>query len=224
MSTTTMAPQAAGESLEDSIQQQVAVIVDNLIVKLPNPERLSSEQRRAIIARYTSVLEGNFIYWMTATSIATKSDEVRPILGENLFEEVRDAHPLMMRRFAVAAHAYPTDKDALSVDAELTAVRLFLGKLQGVQSVLTMAFFECWIQRFMGYLADLAELQGSSEREYTDVHGVCDITHTAELFRALQLEMAINPISPDADLFEGVDLLRTLIVAIVHGPKKIAAA
>jgi hypothetical protein len=110
------------------------------------------------------------------------------------------------------------------VDAELTAVRLFLGKLQGVQSVLTMAFFECWIQRFMGFLADLAKLQGSSELVYTDVHGVCDITHTAELFRALQLEMAINPIGPDADLFEGVDLLRTLIVAIVHGPKQIAAA
>lgn len=223
MSTTTLAPQAVSQSLEDSIQQQVAIVVDDLIAKLPNPERLSSEQRRAIIARYTAVLEGNFIYWMTATSIAAKADEVRPILGENLFEEVRDSHPAMMRRFAIAAHAYPDAKDALSADAELSAVRLFLGRLQGVQSVLTMAFFECWIQRFMGYLADLAGLQGSSEREYTDVHGVCDITHTAELFRALQLEMAINPIGPDADLFEGVDLLRTLIVAIVHGPKQIAA-
>jgi hypothetical protein len=222
MSTTTLAPQAADESLGDSIQQQIATIVDDLIAQLPNPEHLSSEQRRNIIARYTAVLEGNFIYWMTAASIAAKAEEVRPILGENLFEEVRDSHPAMMRRFAVAAHAYPDAKDALSVDAELTAVRLFLGRLQGVQSVLTMAFFECWIQRFMGYLADLAGLQGSSEREYTDVHGVCDITHTAELFRALQLEMAINPISPDADLFEGVDLLRTLIVAIVHGPKQIA--
>jgi hypothetical protein len=223
MSTTTLAPQAAGESLGDSIQQQIAIIVDDLITQLPNPQHLSGEQRRNIIARYTAVLEGNFIYWMTAASIAAKADEVRPILGENLFEEVRDSHPAMMRRFAVAAHAYPDAKDALSVDAELTAVRLFLGKLQGVQSVLTMAFFECWIQRFMGYLADLAGLQGSSEREYTDVHGVCDITHTAELFRALQLEMAINPIGPDADLFEGVDLLRTLIIAIVHGPKQIAA-
>lgn len=219
-----MAPQAADEYLGDSIQQQIAVIVDELIAQLPNPERLTSEQRRDIIARYTAVLEGNFIYWMTATSIAAKADEVRPILGENLYEEVRDSHPAMMRRFAVASHAYPEAKDALSVDAELTAVRLFLGKLQGVQSVLTMAFFECWIQRFMGFLADLAKLQGSSELEYTDVHGVCDITHTAELFRALQLEMAINPIGQDADLFEGVDLLRTLINAIVHGPKQIAAA
>ena len=89
MSTTTLAPQAADESLGDSIQQQIAVIVDDLIARLPNPEILSSEQRRGIVARYTSVLEGNFIYWMTATSIATRSDEVRPILGENLFEEVR---------------------------------------------------------------------------------------------------------------------------------------
>jgi hypothetical protein len=149
---------------------------------------------------------------------------VRPILAENLFEEVRDSHPAMLRRFSIAAHAFPTDKDALATNAELTAVRLFLGKLQGVQSVLTMAFFECWIQRFMGFLADLAAAEGSSEMEYTDVHGVCDVTHTAELFRALSLETAINPISPDADLFEGVDLLRTLIIAIVEGPAPNAAA
>jgi len=224
MSTTTLAPQLQDESLGASIQQQIAMIVDGLIDQLPNPERLTPSQRRGIIARYSAVLEGNFIYWMTAASIAVKSDEVRPILAENLFEEVRDAHPVMLRKFTIAAHAFPTDTDALAVDKELTAVRLFLGKLQGVQSVLTMAFFEGWIQRFMAYLADLAKRQGSTEMEYTDVHGVCDVTHTAELFRALSLEMAINPISPDADLFEGVDILRNLIVAIVQGPITQAAA
>jgi hypothetical protein len=224
MSTITLAPELQGESLGAAIKQQISTIVDDLIARLPNPKSLTSEQRCGIIARYTAVLEGNFIYWMTATYIAAKSDEVRPILAENLFEEVRDAHPVMLRKFAVAAHAFPTANDALSIDRELTKVRLFLAKLQGVQSVLTMAFFEGWIQRFMGFLADLAAEQGSSEREYTDVHGVCDITHTAELFRALTLEMAVNPISPDADLFEGVDLLRTLIVAIVQGPHSNAAA
>ena len=224
MSTTTLAPQLQDESLGASIQQQIAMIVDGLIDQLPNPERLTPSQRRGIIARYSAVLEGNFIYWMTAASIAVKSDEVRPILAENLFEEVRDAHPVMLRKFTIAAHAFPTDTDALAVDKELTAVRLFLGKLQGVQSVLTMAFFEGWIQRFMAYLADLAKRQGSTEMEYTDVHGVCDVTHTAELFRALSLEMAIKPISPDADLFEGVDVLRTLIIAIIQGPSAQAAA
>jgi len=224
MSSITLAPQLQDESYIDSIQEQIAAIVDDLIAQLPKPERLTSEQRRGIIARYSAVLEGNFIYWMTAAYIAVKSDEVRPILAENLFEEVRDAHPVMLRKFAVSAHAFPTDKDALAIDADLKNVRLFLGKLQGVQSVLTMAFFEGWIQRFMAYLADLAGAQGSSEREYTDVHGVCDITHTAELYRALALEMAVNPIGPDADLFEGVDLLRALIVAIVQGPAHNAAA
>lgn len=224
MSITTLALQLQGESLGDSIQQQVLTLIDDLIAQLPNPEQLTGEQRRGIIARYSAVLEGNFIYWMTAASIAAKADEVPPILAENLFEEVRDAHPAMLRRFAVAAHAFPTDTDALATDAELTKVRLFLGKLQGVQSVLTMAFFEGWIQRFMGYLGDLAVAQGSSELEYTDVHGVCDITHTAELYRALSLEMAVNPIKPDADLFEGVNLLRTLIIAIVQGPTPKAAA
>jgi hypothetical protein len=224
MSTTTLAPQAHAESIGSPIQQRIAKIVDDLIAQLPNPERLSSEQRRGIIARYTAVLEANFIYWMTATSIAAKCDEVRPILAENLYEEVRDAHPIMLRKFAVAAHAFPTDTDALSIDVDLTRVRRFLGKLQGVQSVLTMAFFEGFIQRFMGYLANLAALQGSAEMEYTDVHGVCDITHTAELYRALELEMAANPVSPDADLFEGVDILRTLIIAIVQGPTANAAA
>ena len=130
----------------------------------------------------------------------------------------------MLRKFTVAAQAFPSEKDAMSVDRELAGVRLFLGKLQGVQSVLTMAFFEGWIQRFMGYLADLAVAEGSTDLEYTDVHGVCDITHTAELYRALSLEMATNPAKPDADLFEGVHLLRTLIVAIVNGPAEKAAA
>lgn len=224
MSTTTVAPQLQDESIGASIQQQIAAVTDDLIAQLPNPQKLTAEQRRGLIARYSAVLEGNFIYWMTAASIAVKSEEVRSILAENLFEEVRDAHPVMLRKFTVAAHAFPTEADALAVDHDLTNVRLFLGKLQGVQSVLTMAFFEGWIQRFMGYLAELAQAQGSSELEYTNVHGVCDVTHTAELFRALSLEMANNPISPDADLFEGVDLLRKLIVSIVQGPAEAAAA
>ena len=223
MSTATLAPQVHGESIEDPIQQQVAAIVDDLIAQLPNPAQLTGLERRGIIARYTAVLESNFIYWMTAASIAAQADEVRPIFAENLFEEVRDAHPVMLRKFAVAAHAFPTDTDALAIDSDLTNMRRFLGKLQGVQSVLSMAFFECWIQRFMGFLADLARAQGSTEMEYTDVHGVCDIHHTSELFRALQLEMAINPLRPDADLFEGVDLLRTLILAILQGPAAVAA-
>jgi hypothetical protein len=130
----------------------------------------------------------------------------------------------MMRKFALAAHSFPTDEDALAVHDDLTNMRLFLGRLAGVQSLLTMAFFEGFIQKFMPFLASLAAAEGSSEMEYTDVHGVCDIEHTAGLFRALAIERSANPIDPGTDIFEGVNLLRTLIDRIVYYRPELAAA
>jgi hypothetical protein len=216
MNTTLLMPQQSqNHSLDSTIQQQTNSIIDDLMGSLPDSERLTGDERRGIIARYTAVLEGNFIYFMTATLLAVQSEDARPILLDNLHEEVRDAHPAMMRRFAIAAHAFPTDSDALTVHDDLTNVRLFLGRLSGVQSVLAMAFFEGFIQRFMAYLAQLAKAQGSVEMEYTDVHGFCDIEHTEGLFRALSAEMALNPLEPKKDLFEGVYLLRTLIDKII---------
>jgi hypothetical protein len=190
-------------------------MIDDLMTSLPNINELTREERRGIIARYTAVLEGNFIYWMTATLLATQTEEARPVILDNLNEEIRDAHPVMLRKFAIAAGAFPNDSDALAINEDLNSVRRFLGKLSGVQSVLTMAFFEGFIQRFMAYLADLAIAQGSTETEYTDVHGVCDIAHSEGLFQAFALEMEAKPLSPDLDLFEGVDLLRNLVQKVV---------
>ena len=99
----------------------------------------------------------------------------------------------------------------MAVRDGLTKVRMFLGRLQGVQNVLTMGFFESYIQRFMSYLADLAMAQGSTDFEYTDVHGVCDIAHSEGLLTALSAEAAVNPPDSSADLFEGVNELRALI-------------
>ena len=99
---------------------------------------------------------------------------------------------------------------------DLTKVRQFMAKLAPVKSVLTMGFFEGFIQKFMPYLADLAAEQGSMEREYTDVHGACDIEHTEGLFKVLAAEIVLTPPEPDADLFEGVTLLRTLIEHIIR--------
>lgn len=216
MSATKVMPQQSA-SYRREIEQNVDSIIENFIGSLPAPNSLSGAEQRGIIARYTAVLEGNFIYWMTATLVAVQSEEARPILLENLYEEVRDAHPAMLRRFAMAAHAFPTDFDALAVHEDLTKVRLFLARLSSVQSLLTMAFFEGLIQRFMSYLAELAASQGSSEMEYTDVHGVCDIEHTEGLFRALAVEMAIDPATPEQDLFEGVFLLQKLMKTVIRG-------
>ena len=200
------------ESQTVAIQARLDRAIEDLLASLPDPKELSAEQRRGIIARYTAVLEGNFIYWMTGAYIAAGSEEARAKIMDNLREEVRDCHPGMMRKFAIAAQAVPTDADAQAVYNNLMNVRLFIGRLSPVPIVVTMAFFEGFIQQFMPYLADLAQKQGSSEMEYTDVHGVCDITHTQELYRALEAELALTPAPVAAnDMFEGVELLRTLI-------------
>jgi DNA-binding Lrp family transcriptional regulator len=203
------------ESKIAPIQAHIDRAIDELMASLPNPRQLSTEQRRGIIARYTAVLEGNFIYWMTGAYISVGSDEARAKIMDNLREEVRDCHPGMMRRFAIAANAIPTDTDAQGVYRSLMDVRMFIGRLSPVPIVVSMAFFEGFIQRFMAYLADLAQRQGSADMEYTDVHGVCDVTHTQELFRALEAEMALAPPMPEHEMFEGVELLRTLIQNIV---------
>ncbi len=206
-----------------SIKDKTTAVIDKLIDSLPVSQQLTREERRGIIARYAAVLEGNFIYWMTAAVIAARAEQSRPILLDNLYEEVHDAHPLMMRKFAIAANAFPGEKDFMAVHDELTEVRLFVGKLSPVKLVLTMGFFEGFIQKFMAYLADLAARQGSTEMEYTDVHGVCDIEHTKGLFKVLAAEFALTPSDPDEDLFEGVTLLRTLIERVIR-PQAVSPA
>jgi hypothetical protein len=211
MSTSLVAPEI---SILWPIKQRIDSEIDGLFAALPEVKHLTSEQRRGIIARYSAVLEGNFIYWMTATYLSVQSEESRPILIDNLREEIADCHPEMLRRFAIAAHAFPTDEDNMAVRDGLTKVRMLLGRLQGVQNVLTMGFFESYIQRFMPYLADLAVAQGSMDLEYTDVHGVCDVAHSEGLLMAFAAEAAINPPDPASNLFEGVNQLRALIQTI----------
>src|SRR5438270_166255 len=204
--------------LTAALQEHVEQAIDKLMASLPNPEQLSPEQQRGIIARYTAVLEGNFIYWMTAAYLAVASDEAHTIIEDNLREEVRDNHPGMLRRFAIAARAVPTDTDALAVHRDLQGVRQFVARLSGARLVVMMAFFEGWITKFMPYLAELAARQGSTEQEYTDVHGVVDIVHTQGLFQALDAELALlpEPVPPMTQLLEGAEALGALISTIVH--------
>jgi hypothetical protein len=205
----------------DSIKKYLGQAGNDLINSFPDGAQLSSSQRRGIIARYTAVLEGNFIYWMTGAYMAVRTDEARNIIMENLHEEVRDCHPGMMRRFARAAHACPEASDAEAVNANLTKVRLFIGQMKPAPLVAMMAFFENFIMRFMPILEDYAARQGSKENEYTQVHGVCDVKHSEELYQALEAEIvaADDPREVEEYLYEGVHLLRALIGDMAAGAR-----
>src|SRR5580698_1143489 len=124
MTTTLAVPQLSQSQVsDDAIKQTITTMIDGLIGSLPDPKMLDAEARRGIVARYSAVLESNFIYWMTATLLAVREEEARPILLDNLHEEVRDAHPVMLRRFAIAAHAFPTHPDSPAIPDEPTNLR-----------------------------------------------------------------------------------------------------
>ena len=193
--------------------------IQDLLASLPDSRTLSRADRRGIIARYTAVLEGNFVYWMTSAYLSVKTNKAHQIIDDNLREEVRDNHPGMLRRFAMAAHAVPTDTEILAVHSSVHEVRKFVGRLRSESILPMMAFFEGFIQKFMPYLADLAIQQGSSELEYTDVHGVVDVGHTEELYRALNAEIHLvrHPLDM-AELLEGVEILRKVLETVIHHP------
>jgi hypothetical protein len=219
MNGTTLISAAPSRAHAEALKAYLEGVTNALLASLPAAGTLSAGERRGIIARYASVLEGNFIYWMTGAYLAARSEQARAIITDNLLEEVRDSHPAMLRRFALAADALPTDADALAVASPLNAVRLFIGRLEPAPILATMAFFESFIQRFMPYLEELAQRQGSFEDEYTQVHGVCDIAHSEGLFQGLAAELALDqdPRESEDYLYEGVHRLRTLLETIFTG-------
>lgn len=219
MSQTTLETMTSNHVSAEAIREQVNHKIEDLLSVFPDPASLSAKERRDIIARYTAVLEGNFIYWMTAALITVGTEKAREEIVENLEEEIRECHPAMMRRFAIAANAAPSDSDAAAVYQNLARVRGFVGKLSTVRLLIMLMFFESFIQRYMPYLAELAKLQGSTDFEYTDVHGVCDIAHSEGLFEAVKAEVTLSgdSLTPETNPLEGVELLQTLV-------KNIAAA
>lgn len=191
--------------------------VDVLIDSLPPARELTRLGRRNIIARYTSVLEGNFIAWMTAALLAARSEQAIAILKENLNEEICDNHPGMLRRFAIAADAVPDCHDYLAVSAGLESVRQFVATTDGVRIMVMMAFFECFISKFMDYLATLAKEQGSAEFVYTNVHGPLDIVHSQQLYVAIEHELGapgLHELSLET-LVLGIPLLSRLVADII---------
>src|SRR5260370_4212841 len=114
--------------------------IHDLLISLPDPQKLSPVDRRDIIARYTAVLEGNFVYWMTSAYLAVKTHEAHQIVDDNLREEVRDNHPGMLRRFAMAAHAVPTDTDIMAVYLPLHEGLKIFGELNSGEVLPTIGF------------------------------------------------------------------------------------
>src|SRR2546428_10953378 len=126
-------------SLLTPIQEHIERAIQDVLASLPDPDRLSADERRGIIARYAAVLEGNFIYWMTAAYLSVESKEAHAIIQDNLLEEVRDNHPGMLRRVAHPADAAPPDPGSIGAQSVVLCRRHFPGRRPADELILPSA-------------------------------------------------------------------------------------
>jgi hypothetical protein len=207
-------------AITDGLEWLTALVddgVESILGQLIPADRLSTEAGCGLIGRYTVVLEGNFVTWLTATYLRAKSKEASAIIKANLLEEIGDDHPSMLRRFAIQAGSSPESADYLSVSPALYKVREYFSTHSGFDLIAVMLFYESFIANFMSYLAQVANHQGSSELTYTDVHGLLDVEHSKEMLTAALLEQSAAPLLVNEDsVKKGIVLLTALIKSITR--------
>jgi len=155
---------------------------------LGNVEFVSEHDAKRTIAKYTAAIEGNFIPWMSAAVIHSRSLQAEYAAKENLEVELGDDHPGMLRQFSIDAHAEPTLDDYRSVQDAVKSIRNLSREGSGLVAITVIATLENTSAAFIPFLAGLAKKRGSKNLTYTDIHGGADIEHANQFIWALEYE------------------------------------
>lgn len=183
---------------------------------LPSLDQLAPEQCRTIIQKYVAAIQGNFVNWMAAAAVSGRSVQARFAAEENIYVEMRDDHPGMLRRFAVAAHAEPTAEQYTAVEPLVQEVRVMVAEMSGAKNTALMGALESTSAEFIPFLAALAKKLGSSDFQYTDIHGEADVEHADQFLWALSHEQKHYPdfdTQFDVSLAVTLRLLRTIFTS-----------
>ena len=62
-------------------------------------EAKSDPEKYSVIERYSASIQPNFIQWLSISIFAARSEKVKEILRKNLYDEITQDHPEMLRRF-----------------------------------------------------------------------------------------------------------------------------
>lgn len=178
------------KSVDSQLQKQFLDATEEIKNKLPQADRLSLDECRAVIQRYAAAIEGNFIAWMGAAEISARSIEGRFAAGENLFVELKDDHAGMLHEFARSAHSLPQEEHFEAVHSVVDEVRQMVGEMSGIKTLTLMAMLETSSCVFVPWLAQLAKKCGSTNLKYIDVHGEADVAHAERFLLAVDCERA----------------------------------
>lgn len=175
------------------------------------------EQASAILYTYAQIFEGNFVSWMAGAMLTARSPYARYAASENLWVELKDNHPGMLRAFIESCQVKPWPNKSL---AELEKVRQEVGELSGLKNIALMAILENTSEIFIPYLAILAKQLGCQNFEYTDAHGVTDILHAEQFTKALQEEIEQSYPNAQTDIIQITEVTMDLLISIFNTEKR----
>lgn len=203
-----------------AIKNQIDALNTRLHCSLADVSVLSSMQGQTIIRRYTAAFIGNFITWLGAGAIASRSAEGRYAMAENLEVEFAHDHQTMLWNFSNAVNALPNAEDYLAVQPAVLAIRKQVAALNGVQLNALAAILESASLVFIPYLESVAlkVLGTHADLQYTRVHGEADIKHADQFIQALSVEAQKNYPEPEKDLHQMLVLCEKLLNVIFIEP------
>src|SRR3989344_1817490 len=175
----------------ESLEQQIEQTTEQVVACLKPVSEIDGNQARTILRRYVAAIEPNFLAWMSAAAISARSPYGKYAAEENLWVEIRDNHPGMLRNFAKECTAEPDANDFQAVQTEVNSIRQITAELSGLRNLVLMMLLENTSSAFVPYLAEIGKKLGAKDFTYTDVHGEADIEHANQFLRAVNDEMSL---------------------------------
>jgi len=181
---------------------------------LPDPATLSDDQRRIILRRYAAGVGENFIKWLAAATLCTRSLEARYAAAENALLEIRDDHPGMLRGFVASSGASPEREDYDYVARYLADVQVEVSRMPGLFLTTFLGILEHTSTDYIPWLAELSTPLGNTNFAYADIHGEADILHADQFVWALEKEAAHYD-DPDIEIGKANTVALSFLKAIL---------
>lgn len=156
--------------------------INDVLVPIVN---LSDEQARNIIGTYRVAIEPNFIPWMIQAYQHSKNEKARKVIGQNIYDEITQDHPKMLRDFAQSCGVSLTESHYQKASKPVLDMWDLFSKNDGLMNLSVAATLENTSLLFVPYLAEMGKKLGCKDFKYTNVHGEADIEHARDLLEGL---------------------------------------
>lgn len=197
--------------MDKSVKDKINKATEAVQEFLAPTKDMTDDVAKTILKRYVAGIEGNFLAWMAGASISSRSLQGKFASDENLWVELKDDHPSMLRELAICAKAEPNSEDFQYVHKEVVAIRNMVAELSGLKNLTLMTALENTSSAFIPYLSELASKLGCSNVKYTEIHGEADILHANQFLNALSDEKKFDYKNAEGDIDEAVEKTLALL-------------